>query len=189
MMLRFLALEDNRLTAGTAEDLARIIAETHLEVLLLASNDLQDEGIEAIADAIALQGNHSDSQMCGYAKKTRLKRLDVSRNRVGASGLIALLNSLRCNRTLKILEAGGNEKIGPGVVDSGDCAASLASGLVAAKGLEQIHLWKCGLGDGACSLIAESLPAQISVVNLATNPLSCSLRKFITELPRGVIRI
>lgn len=185
--LRVLALEDNRLTAAIGQELARVVMETPLEVLLLASNELGDEGVEAIAAALA--GPSCLKPADGSAESARLTRLDVSRNRLSSAGLANLVKSLNCNRTLRTLELGGNEKIGPGIAASTDCAASLVSGLMAAQGLEQIHLWKCGLGDYAYNLIAESLPANIAVVNLATNPFSSALKKSIVEDYRGIIRL
>lgn len=186
--LRVLALEDNRLTAAIGRELARVVVETPLEVLLLASNELGDEGVEAIAAGIAERPDPLQLRD-GNGGGGRLTRLDVSRNRLSSSGLAALVSSLSCNRTLRILEAGGNEKIGSSIAASTDCAASLASGLMSAKALEEIHLWKCGLGDAGYNLIAESLPPNIAVVNLATNDFSSTHVKMIAASSRGIIRL
>lgn len=186
--LRFLSLEDNRLTAAIGRELARVILETPLEVLLLGSNDLRDVGAGAIADAIAGRKNSSCVKInSSTAGSVRLTRLDISRNSISSSGFAAVVSSLASNRSLRILEAGGNEKIGPDLTASSDCATSVSSGLMAARGLAELHIWKCGLGDSAFNLIAESLPPNIAVVNLASNLFSSSLKRLIVE--DGVIRL
>jgi len=196
--LKVLALEDNRLTAAVGVQLARVVVDTPLEVLLLASNELGDEGVEAIAGALA--GVPRDHFLrhgrLAQVHNVKLTRLDVSRNRIGCAGAAALISSLSNNRImctaapqLRILEAGGNESIGQGLTEPCSASLSLTSGLQAAQGLEQLHLWKCGLGDSAYSLIAESLPPNATMVNLATNPFSASLRKMIMDDIRGIVAL
>jgi len=197
--LKVLSLEDNRLTAAVGVQLARVVVDTPLEVLLLASNELGDEGVEAIA--AALVGRPRDhflrhDCLAQVHHNVKLTRLDVSRNRIGCAGVAALISSLSNNRImctaapeLRILEAGGNESIGQGLTEPCSASHSLTSGLQAAQGLEQLHLWKCGLGDSAYSLIAECLPPNATMVNLATNPFSASLRKMIMDDIRGIVAL
>lgn len=192
--LRVLSLEDNRLTAAVGRRLARVVTDTQLEELLLGCNQLEDEGVEAIAEALAGKACNDSCLTTGRTRAAledvRLTRLDVSRNHIGSSGLRAFIGSLSSNRTLRILEVGGNERIGPGIAASVECAASVAAGLQGAQGLKQIHLWKCGLDDAiATHLISESFPSSLAVVNLATNSFSATMKKLISEDCRGIIRL
>lgn len=190
LTLRVLMLDDNRLSAAVGKQLARVVQETPLEVLGLACNELGDEGVEAIAEAFTGEmegGCHRPTS--DDAPSVRLTRLDVSRNRIGANGMRSLIGALKFNRTLRSLEMGGNERIGPGLAASSVCAGCIASSLQVAKGLEELHLWKCGLADAAYNLISASLPPNIAVANLATNNFSSTVRTFILEARCGVIRL
>lgn len=185
-------MEDNRLSSSVGEDLAQLITETSIEVLNLGSNQLGDEGVEAIAGA--LSGKISGGRFrptAELAAGVRLTRLDVSRNSVGSKGFQAMISALSVNHTVRNLEIGGNDDIGPGIAASTECAGCIASSLLAAQGLEELHLWKCGLADAAYDLIAESLPPNIAVANLATNNFSANVRDFILESQTrcGVIRL
>lgn len=93
--LRILALEDNKITAAVGPDLARVVEDTPLQELLLASNELGDEGAEALAAALASQTG--DWRCVAAAAAGGLVRLDVSRNRIDALGFVALIEALRKN--------------------------------------------------------------------------------------------
>jgi Leucine-rich repeat (LRR) protein len=191
--LRFLALEENRITASTGSVLAQAVAEMpSLEVLLLAGNELGDEGVQALASVIG-----GDASCCtdDYSLGTRsvsipldgprLTRLDVSKNQLTAYGLISLVTALGTNSRLRSLELGGNEKIGIGITQA-EFAYDVASGLLCAKGLRRLHLWRCGFRDDACNLIAESLPPNIEAVNLASNLFSAACRHQLLQTSRVI---
>lgn len=185
--LRVLGLEENSLTSLAGNLLADTIRCLPLQELLLARNELGDDGAKAIAEAI-LEGS------CGWeGYGSCLTRLDLSENRIAAVGLAALFGALCDNRSLQSLDLGGNEQIGVGLASSSQCFQEVALSLGAATGLRDLHMWRCGLSDAACVMVVEAQPPQLTLLNLAANPFSASLRTRLLSLSNassgGVIRV
>jgi hypothetical protein len=139
-----------------------------IEALFLARNELGDQGAQAIADALT----HEEHR----ASNAKLLRLDVSENQLSAAGLAALLGALASNRTLQSLSAGGNERIGGGLVACPDTAQEITAGLKAAMALQDLHLWRCGMSDTACRVVLSARRPHLMLLNLAANPFSAELR-------------
>lgn len=166
--LRTLALEANFLTGDIGPMLGRAMLSMPLEALFLARNELGDQGAQAIAEALT----HEEHR----ARNTQLLRLDVSENQLSAAGLAALLGALGSNRTLQSLSAGGNERIGGGLVACPDTAQEITAGLKAAMTLQDLHLWRCGMSDTACRVVVSARRPHLVLLNLAANPFSAELR-------------
>lgn len=166
--LRRLAMEANSLTGDIGPVLGRALLSMPLEALLLARNELGDTGAQALAEALADEEHRT--------RNAQLQRLDVSENQLSAAGLAALLGALGSNHSLQSLNAGGNERIGGGLLCNPDCAQEVTSGLASATALQDLHLWRCGLSDVACRMVVEARPRQLMLLNLAANPFSADLR-------------
>lgn len=162
--LRLLALEENCLTSLAAAGIATMLRWTPLEVLLVARNELGDDGIKVIANGL---GNDGDS---------RLIRLDISENHVSASGLTALLSAIGRHSKLRSLDAGGNEHIGGDLASKPECRTEVVAVLSSAESLTDLHLWRCGLADVACSMVVNAQPPGLMLLNLAANPVSGPFR-------------
>jgi len=176
--LKELYLEENGLTSLSGPGLACALRAAPLECLVLAKNDLGDDGIQALAEALS-----------GCWPNHRLKQLDVSENKITAVGMASLLAALRGNRTLNSLDLGGNDTIGGGLLH-GEAQEEVAEGLVAVGGLRDLHLWRCGLADAACSLVVDAKPPKLELLNLAANPISGALKSSLLRAADGTeIRI
>ncbi|CAE8611159.1 unnamed protein product, partial [Polarella glacialis] len=93
-----------------------------------------------------------------------------------------LLAALGGKHTLRSLDLGGNEQIGTGLTSSQECAQEVASSL-GQVGLQDLHLWRCGLGDAACALVVDAKPPRLKLLNLAANPLSAALKSKLLRSP------
>lgn len=187
--LRALALEENGLTSLSGPGLAQALRAARLETLVLARNELGDDGVQALADALA-----QSSGRC-------LECLDLSENKVSSIGFGALLAGLAGSRSLRSLDLGGNDAIGPSLPEEGkraddgsgrgDSNSSCSSEVVAKRlaslaGLEKLQLWRCGLADPWCLLLAGSLavrPPRLRLLNLAANPISKELKSQLLHSP------
>jgi hypothetical protein len=151
-----------------------------LDALFLARNELGDKGAQALAEALTDEEHRT--------RNAQLLRLDVSENQLSAAGLAALLGALSSNQKLQSLNAGGNERIGGGLVCSPDCAQEVSAGLTSATALQDLHLWRCGLSDIACRMVVAARPPHLTLLNLAANPLSADLRSQLLH-GTGVIHL
>merc|ERR1712048_62841 len=96
-----------------------------------------------------------------------------------AAGLSGLLGALGTNSLLRSLDAGGNELVGGALNTSYEDALEVAAGLGAAGSLRDLHLWRCGLSDVAVQLVVDAQPPSLTLLNLASNPCSPDLRKWL----------
>jgi len=165
--LRVLSLEENDLTQAVAPELAELALQVPLEALVLARNQLGDDGAEVLASTALAEDGFGQS---------RLTRLDLSENRLEVAGLAALLDALGSNTFLRSLDVGGNERIGSALTGSTELMEKVADGLKSASNLCDLHIWRCGLSDAVCLLVVGAQPPQLSLLNIAMNPLSSELR-------------
>jgi len=166
--LRRLALEANGLTGDIGPILGRALLSMPLEALVLARNELGDKGAQALAKALTDEEHRN--------RNAQLQQLDVSENQLSAAGLAALLGALGSNQALQSLDAGGNERIGGGLLCNPDCAQEVTAGLASATTLQDLRLWRCGLSDVACRMVVEARSQHLVLLNLAANPFSADFR-------------
>jgi len=167
--LQTLVLRENRLTAHVASVLARMLKFVALKSLMLTRNSIGDEGLAILAEVLLFNEN--------------LKELDISENNASAVGLCSILGSLGNNRTLEILDCGGNglemafgDAANPDKKQSTDMAAEVCRSVAAAQGLKELHLWRCGLNDTAFELLKAARPPNMQL-NVASNRFSISLHQ------------
>lgn len=173
--LQTLCLEECGLTKVSGPMLvAAALAMPRLEELVLGRNEIGDETALAIARALSPLG-----PCTGGASLTRL---DLSENLLTGEGLAELAGALASHGYLQSLDVGGNERIG-GVMDSKtECAQQVAEGLNSAAALRDLHLWRCGLYDESATLLVDSLPPRLRLLNIAANPFSRELRRKLVRL-------
>ncbi|MDF2965847.1 MAG: hypothetical protein K0Q51_1235 [Rickettsiaceae bacterium] len=88
--IKFLSLNSARLDNKAAEALAKTINSTNMMVLHIARNNISDEGVKAIAEALK--------------ENSAIVSLDLSDNNFGAEGMQALAEAIEYNGTLSHLE-------------------------------------------------------------------------------------
>jgi len=167
--LKQLSLDSNGLSGRACREIARAIAAVNLETLQLSRNDLGDAGAEALASAL-------EQDIWRAGSGARLTRLDVSENRISAAGITALFRGLAENRTLRTLDAGGNDALGPSLAANPEAQEELFARFAEVAALRELHLWRCGLCDIGCQVLVDSQPPRLTMLNLAGNSLSPSMR-------------
>jgi len=171
--LQVLALENNGLTEAVGPALCQAILALPLEVLVLAKNRLGDAGVGALSKAL-----HGHELSPHAPTPSGLVRLDVSENEVTVTGFAVLLQSLRRNRALEMLDLGGNRGIGAAVRDA-PLPIQVTTGLTAAACLRSLHLWRCDLVDThLMQLITVRAPA-LRMLNFAANLVSTELGELL----------
>jgi Ran GTPase-activating protein (RanGAP) involved in mRNA processing and transport len=148
----------NLIQVGLGDTGARILAQnirrehrkTSLKNLYLPGNGITDTGGVAIVDAL-----RSKSSV-----QKQLTVLDLRDNRIGeatVSELAGWLGTTRCG--LAFLDLSCNSL--------GDqCGVTLASALLQNNSLEQLFLFKCGLGENTYETLAHSLSFNTSLIHL-----------------------
>lgn len=168
--LRHLVLEENGFSEAIAEDIASAALHTPLHTLLLKRNEIGDAGAIAIAESLAVGGGFYPGEIA---------KLDVSENQLTAIGLAALLQAAAKNDSVKVLDVGGNDRIGRTLMETAEIAEDVTAALDEVSALSDLHLWRCGLNDPACQLIVDAYPSTITLLNLAANPFSQELRNWL----------
>lgn len=135
--LKKLDVAFNRLGPRGAFALASALRDCGLEALMISRNTIRAEGAVHIAEVLA-EG------------LTVLKTLDVTKNRIGDEGCIALANALP-NTRLESLKMDTNQITHAGVVAVCDALRKYPS-------LSDLSLSENNLGDESIKLIAEVLP-------------------------------
>lgn len=162
--LRDLNLRDNEIQSDGAAHIATLIQHLPLKRLVLAKNNLQNEGAELLVPALRLNKDLLD--------------LDISQNSLSALGVVVLIEALETNSTLRLLNVGGHPTVGSMRIEE------LATAVGKASGLKELHLWRCGLQDQAFDTIMGSKPVGMRL-NLASNHLSCDLKMRLLEMERA----
>lgn len=181
--LRSVCFEGNYLTANSASVLAHAMAALPLDTLVLSRNRLGDAGAATLAQALA--GEVQEGVDGTSVRLPGLVRLDLSENGLTTAGLIELLKPLARRSSLKILAVGGNELIGDGL-GAAPRASELTERLTAARSLEELQLWRCGLTDVGYRILVSSIPSSLKVLGLASNSFSQQLLEhFMHELTWG----
>ena len=137
-----LDLGDNEIGASGANALAKAVAASaSLTYLSLRLNPkIGDEAGAAVLDAVTDSGG------------TSMRELDVSACGLGPASARALARLLRCNRTLRRIDASGNETLGAG--DAGRAIADAVCGCNDAVLLE-FDVRGSGFGEGDVARITD----------------------------------
>lgn len=141
----------------------KMVSQTSLHMLILASNGLEEADIAPIADLLA-------------SPRTCLQWLDLANNRIG-NGLTALVSALERNRTLHTLMLSGN-----GVDDTG---AALLGGLLTRNGALRTLDLACNLLSNRAVL--HSLQPSVSYSNCLVSDLGLFANPHVTrEVANGL---
>jgi len=172
--LQSLSLEECALTKASGPAVAAAaLSLPMLEELFLAHNELGDESAASLAHNLTMRG-------AGFAG-SRLWRLDLSETALSGRGLGLILAAVAQQGYLGSLDVGGNERIGGSLVAGSECTDEVLESLTAAVSLRDLHLWRCGLYDEVASLLVESLPPRLRLLNIAANPFSRELRRTLVR--------
>jgi hypothetical protein len=172
--LQTLILRSNHLSSSVASVIARSLKFVAIRSLILARNSIGDEGVALLAEILPFND--------------KLQELDISENECSAVGLCSVAGALGTNRTLKILDFGGNglemafgDTTNPDKMQSTDMAGEVCRSVAAAKGLKELHLWRCGLNDRAFEFLKAASPPDLQL-NVASNKFSVNMQfKMMTQ--------
>ncbi|UJR32841.1 hypothetical protein I4U23_020303 [Adineta vaga] len=117
--VKTLNLESNQITSQGAQYLAQMLKDNRtITELYLSKNDLGDQGIEIIANALYNEtenaSRQTNKQICGKYE-SNLQHLYLGQNNITDKGIKHLSNMLKTNRTLTWLWLTGNEISDDGV--------------------------------------------------------------------------
>lgn len=174
LSLQTLILRDNHLTSSVAGVIAGMLKFVKVKKLILARNSIGDEGLAPLAEVLPFNDE--------------LEELDISENGSSAVGLCSILGALGTNRTLKILDFGSNglhnafgDTSNPDKMQSTDMCQEVCKSVAGAQGLQELHLWRCGLNDKAFEFLKAASPPDLQL-NVASNKFSVNLQtKLMTQ--------
>mmetsp|Transcript_19024 Transcript_19024/g.34580 ORF Transcript_19024/g.34580 Transcript_19024/m.34580 type:complete len:765 (-) Transcript_19024:460-2754(-) len=135
-----LNLSNNSISGRYFEEFCRTICSTSLQELSIASNHLDDDDMEPLASML----------MAGFESVAILKKLDLSRNRIGPLGIGVIYNALKSNAQLRHLNLERNP-LGPTSI------SNLTSFLLDNTVLNHINWTSCDLRSNVVNSIGDGL--------------------------------
>lgn len=165
-----LNLSNNSIAGRYFEEFCRTICTTSLQELSIAANKLDDDDMEPLAEML----------MAGFESVAVLKKLDISRNRIGRAGAGVVYNALKSNAQLKQLNLERNP-LGPA------STINLASFMADNTVLSYINWTSCDLRSAVASSIGDGLGKNhtLSTVILMSNSID---DEGATALSQGILK-
>lgn len=151
-----LSLANNSISGRYFEEFCRVVCTTTLHELSIASNGLDDDDIEPLAAML----------MAGFENVAVIKKLDLSKNRIGPVGAGILYNALKSNSQLKQLNLERNP-LGP------SSTVNLSTFMIDNTVLTHINWTSCDLRSSGASAIGEGLARNhgLSSIILMSNSI------------------